>query len=471
MHIDLGIFMKVLGIYKHLSTYELSVVDFNKKKLRQEALFSGLSLTDLEEKVSEFQKKGFLFRISPLDSHQILLKNLTIPLKNSAKVAKVLPFQLDSQIPYPISSASYHTIQKKMTGQTEVQAYLTETKSLKNHLELLPTEFVTALPKAIINVAKKIYQFDSFVALYLGKTLTTAVQVNEGMVSDFVSIEHDLYQKDAKNKLIQEIDRALFYFNKKIEIEKIVFLGEVDFVETLLPDLMQKGLENYSFYPVPKSNEEKKALQNAASLGSCLEFVQSENPVEFCQKGFLHKNLKRKMTKESLTLTTALTLFLSSVYFFGNSLLKIQEKQIENKLISFASHYSHQHKKAVEKLLSDDVDFFQKLALAKKTFGKSQKNFQIYLKPQLVSNVLGLLSEAIKILNIEAFGSLDIEIQDFATISEPEKKAKAFVKTTWKQNDKEVKNLTEYLENKGAQKIKQTKLSEGEYEITFFTKL
>src|SRR3990167_7062696 len=63
---------------------------------------------------------SFDYLITTLDSSQLIIKEIRTPLQEYQQIKKILPFELEAQVPFPLTDAAYDFIMVPGNGQEHV---------------------------------------------------------------------------------------------------------------------------------------------------------------------------------------------------------------------------------------------------------------------------------------------------------------------------------------------------------------
>ena len=141
--------------------------------------------SDVKQLYSTGDEKS-LITAGGLETPEVLLRHLTLPLTNPLKIRSALPFQLESLLPYPPEEAIVVPIAEKRSGkQTSISFFATNHSQISNHLEKiadrsLEPDVVSCVPAALHAWAQFAYpETPSLVLLEFGWGKSTIVCIRE----------------------------------------------------------------------------------------------------------------------------------------------------------------------------------------------------------------------------------------------------------------------------------------------------
>ncbi len=234
--------------------------------------------------------------ISGISSSDTFIRKLHIPLKEQRKILEILPFQLESLIPFsteaPVICPLFKPLSKQMTAVT-VLAISEETltshlKALKE-LDIAP-DTVSCAPTALMRFGnwklgnvKKILHFD----------------VREGKVSCVV------YEK--AEILLSQVLPDCEEGNLSNELEKLsIFLKQKGVIDDTTPWLLTGEVHYTQFFDAIFSGEkleiDEQQAAFAAAIGLALDaLAEDSSSVQFCQKKFIAPHTLQRRQKNLLT--------------------------------------------------------------------------------------------------------------------------------------------------------------------------
>src|SRR3990172_5447896 len=121
-----------------------------------------------------------LLTVGGLETSEVLLRHLTLPLINPLKIGAALPFQLESLLPYSPEEAIVVPIAEKRSGkQTSISFFAANRSQVSRHLEKmahfsLAPDVVSCAPAALHAWAQFAYpETPSLVLLEFGREKST----------------------------------------------------------------------------------------------------------------------------------------------------------------------------------------------------------------------------------------------------------------------------------------------------------
>ena len=133
-----------------------------------------------------------LLTVGGLETSEVLLRHLTLPLTNPLKIRAALPFQLESILPYPPEEAIVVPISEKRSGkQTSLSFFAINKSQISPHLEKatsfsLAPDVISCAPAALHAWAQFAYPETSSLALLefgRGKSTLVCLRENELQLS------------------------------------------------------------------------------------------------------------------------------------------------------------------------------------------------------------------------------------------------------------------------------------------------
>jgi type IV pilus assembly protein PilM len=211
LHVD-GDTLRVALLRRHNKTIEIEL-------LRSFPLADVKPLYMLESVLAE--KKVDL--VTGLDASEVLLRQIDFKLRMKRQILAVLPFQVETLIPYPLEEAILLPFFKRKDQETSVTLLSTTQNHLKRHLEFINTlevdpDFVSCAPAALFRTARFLYpEHPSLYLLHFG----THKSLFAVMVDGALALSHTLNM--GSQSLLEnpqafqnELDRQLAFAKKKL---------------------------------------------------------------------------------------------------------------------------------------------------------------------------------------------------------------------------------------------------------------
>lgn len=313
---------------------------------------------------------------SGLDTWDILVRELSLKLKTKRSILSILPFQLESLIPYPLEETILLPFFKKKDKETtEVKLFATLTNSLNRHFAELSQlgidpDVVSSTPSALGRTAKHLFpSVSSFFIYHLGAERSCAFFFVEGNLEFSHSssicwkqfaeaLEKDLPEETPEQReetfhsldpadlssfphleklllqLQREFDRLLYFLQKKEgtqEIQEVFLAGKTS---PLFEKFLKSALPSFS----GKICTWREASDFAIPLGLALDALLEDSlSVQFRQGNFASPKpaQKRKKLIANYLLSCAV---LTAVIGVGSLLcLKKKESALKNRLSIYRS--------------------------------------------------------------------------------------------------------------------------------------
>ncbi len=326
-----------IGIALEEKGFQVAILKKEKEEVAIESLHTFLYEQDhvkLFYNLSPFHTGKSVHLVSGLGSEDIFIRKLHLPLTDRGKILKILPFQLESLIPFtpeqPIVCAQLKCLGKQMTSVTIIA---TVQEKLLSHLRLLEQlniepDTVSCAPMALVRFAhwqfpheKKLLCFDcreSQISCSLVEEgeliLSQTLKMQKGVAEQFLLF---LTQKGVADEntpwLLTGEHEAI------LEIGK-VFLGK------------QLCITNPTYGPF--------ALPIGLGLDAC---AQDGNSLQFCQKQLLQPHTIKKRKKGAILYAIACLSAALLMSVLGSFSLKQKENVLREKLLTYLPQAKNIH--------------------------------------------------------------------------------------------------------------------------------
>lgn len=175
-----------------------------------------LYINDSKQSLKDLLQKNLV--VTPLNTNEVLIRQLEIKLKKEKDIDAVLNFQTEPLLPYSIENA---IIDRIKIGPTTEGTLLTVAASRKDHLTKhlehwhslqIEPEVISCIPAALISFVSVFAPSENpqFI-LHLGCISTTCVLVRDGKLIAAQSLQKGLNQlKEAFSKDLQTEDQQMF---------------------------------------------------------------------------------------------------------------------------------------------------------------------------------------------------------------------------------------------------------------------
>lgn len=480
--------MQLLGLHLEKKILTLALVRVEKKQFQVKNL-QIISLEDLQEVQLLLASllDATTWIISTLETKQVLLRSLEMTFKTRRAFLKVLPFQLDQLIPYPLEEGiviplfekrsflqkpspstvtllslhektykehllfyqKYHINPDWMGYAPQglcrfVCHYTKETTAVIMHMGQDATHIVVMLDGRLFHALQIDLGKEHFTrALQLDRSLLTKVEVDqffEEITPENISQETFPALFDLVKKFSYELDRCFYFFMQKPSLEgldRVVLLKEAVFLKRFVKVLEKtlgssicfvetEGLHALMPYALPIG----LAIDGFSKDG---EKAQFKKPHEMTSR--VKKCLIEKMGKY------ALACLVCSVFAFFSSqlILKVKEnslhKQISCLVTSYAEELPTTSKNKQEKLI------VVRLKQLEKHLSKIKKPYGYYLTPTPVTSFLEKLTQDRRFKEGLQLEELEYTLESYPTLEHPEAPYKICVRcviSSLKQNLAEV---------------------------------
>lgn len=331
--------MYALGL--HLDGYLLKTALLKREK--HEIKVELVRTFDLQEVEASFSllssiladKKVVL--ATGLDAWEVILRELELKLKTKREILSVLPFQFESQIPYPLEEAILapflHPIGKEAT---EVSLLATKKEHVQNHLQRMAVQgidpdWVSAMPTGLWRYGCSYLTEETSALFYMGmekscclcyqgKKLLLSQTVNFGLQGileacksdapqenfeelDLCALDPNRYPRlsESLERFRREWERLLAFLDKKGIAKKFAFIGNIPFsLRRFLEqgEHLEKG--DHPSYAVP--------------IGYALDALfQDEYSVQLRQQAFASpRHFEKRMKSLGLCLAALCILFVTA---------------------------------------------------------------------------------------------------------------------------------------------------------------
>lgn len=365
------------------------------------------------QEVSYEQLKGILSKeanvIVSLPSKEILIKNLSLPLKGEKEIAQAFDFQVEPILPYPIEKCitQYIKIEEKEHGCT-LSVFSVKKEALARLLEhceknlSLEPDVVSAPALAIASLASLMPPIeDPFFFVHIGQEEGVCVLIEKGKL---ITARHFEKEKTELEKAFLAISRA--YKNKKIE--SYFLICEDKIWETTMQEITGKAPLCPSFPTLPLSEE--KLRKYGLAIGLALSGAL--NGPNFRQKEFRRKLSWKRLKKPLITQFVLISSLFLSLFFLEKECLERKKDQVIQKYISLFGEEGA--------ALTTLPQLEEKLLLLEKKYEQTPNLFPLAPQIPKVSDVISYLSMQLpSSIKIEDFRYRLVKRPEFDKPSEP----------------------------------------------------
>ena len=305
--------------------------------------------------------------VSGLDSDEIILRKLTLKLRNRFAIRKVLPFQAESLLPYALEETILLPFFKRKASDTDVLLIASTKTHLQNHLNKLQAfhidpDSVSCLPAAIHRFVRHFFpEYSELFFLHVGEEKSFCGLIMEGMLQQIYA-----FSSADPLHMQKELDRAFAFLKKRAPstIDRLLVTGK---------PLSTAEQSSWGLALIDKPGFPQRFLEHAIPIGLALEGLsQDEHAVEFRQKECKKRTLAYYFSCGLLALISAIG---------GSLLVKYEERKLEERLL--ALHL-------IKDEMPTNVD--EAVTLCENALSNEKKPYPIVSNVPKVSDLLAWLS-------------------------------------------------------------------------------
>lgn len=403
--------MHKIGLHLNDSFVKLAKLCRNKNKIVIEQLKTEFISENTAVKPLYFSKEENTHLISGLDAIEVLFRELELPTHEKRKILKLLPFQIESQLPYSLEEAiiglQLSLDPKEKKGKASL--FSVRAPSLEAHIERhlkngFQLDQVSCVPAALYRFVEFFFpDISQAILLHVEEQTSVALYLENKRIifsHTFPIGGNRLSSQETLPQAQKELDRIFAFLEKKIPESCSTLIMSGDFYKhPTLQNLISSNLPSFlQLHPFPSSPpHDPLTLQSyAIPIGFALEgLLQDGKSFSFCQGPFSTPFMNEKKKKKFLSFAVGALALASTVFFMGNIYLEQKKHQLI-KGFSFISPEAHSSIHTIE-------DLEKKLSSLETQEQKEKKNYSIVLP---VANV----SETLAFLNSHPAFSKDIEI-------------------------------------------------------------
>src|SRR5579862_430434 len=351
-----------------------------------------------------------------LESHEVVFRSISLPLKSASKVLDALPFQLEALLPFSMDQAIVCPFLKAKDSQcTSVSFIATSKDLLKKHLsECVAIDFhpdvVTCTPIALFRLSRWLYpEQKNLLFFHFDEHITHCIVIQEGrlVLSQSMRLGKSEWKNapsSFKERLANELERMAIFMKEKIPIAENTpwaLVGEITSCEE------STALWKKIFSDAQLSVAEESVHTHALSIGFALDALANDaQRVQFLQREFLPRHHLQARKKRGL-LYAAACLALSVIIGLSSTIaLQKKTKDLSSKLQSYFP--SAQNKKT---FALSEID--EALAKSETSLLKAKNGFPFFLTIPKVSEVLAWLSTHPAFTAADGLPKEGIEIKAF----------------------------------------------------------
>ncbi len=329
----------------HLDGNELKRVLIQKDKnnfkiLKKETLSSNVKPLDITPKNSSYTL------VTGIDSWNLFLREFSFTLRFKRQILSILPFQIESQFPYPQNELILSPIFYKNGANTTVSLFAVTQEQLKQHLHYFQhlkfdPDLVSSTPHALLRYATHFFKdYPSTIVYHLGQEKSSYIVISEGKIL-LSQTENFGASSTSLESFEKDLERVCSYIRKKCpSIQKLILTGES---YDHLPFLAKVFSSHFTLL----ESKEKYALP----IGLCLDALkQDQKSLQLRTGPFI---AARRATKRKARIKTYL-IAAACLFLFtcigGQYCLKKKEKEA---LAEFSAIFPIAKERSLEDALAD----------------------------------------------------------------------------------------------------------------------
>ncbi|MES2199683.1 MAG: hypothetical protein V4489_05910 [Chlamydiota bacterium] len=392
--------MYKIGIELNEPFIKLAKLSQKKKTITIDLLSTTGLLDDTNVKplyLSSLQPESL---VSGLDAIEVLFREIELPTREKRKILKLLPFQIESQLPYSLEEAviglQLFLDPKEKKGKASI--FSVRGPSLEAHIERhtqqgLELGQVSCIPAALCRFFHFFFpNMPQAILLHVGEQTSVAIYLEAGRIvfSHTFPIGVDRFSsQETLPQAEKELDRIFAFLEKKTpdSCSSLIITGDFSKLPGFSEFLVSKLPPSLQIQPFPLYEPYDTAILQsyAISIGLALEgLLQDEKSFSFCQGPFSTGFMKEKKKKKFLSFATAALALACTVFIMGNIYLE----QRKHQLIKGFSFILPKERKAIHNI----EDLEKELSFLEAKEHKDQKNYSIAPSVANVSETLAFLS-------------------------------------------------------------------------------
>lgn len=383
-----------------------------------------------------------------LDSRDLLIRSLSLPLKKDKDIDAALPFQAETLLPYPIEQAllGWNKIEQR-DENTEILFFSAKKDSLQKHLE--QWQSLEIEPEIVASESIALARFLTFYSsvtepcfvIHINEGNITCALVRQGNVlaahslSEGISIEAD----QGANRTQLSITKMIYSLSKELKGNPIE-LGLITGEGASLKPLVESIYDQLKLHPpeaVPSDHSTEELLRFAVPIGLALNALELR-PINFRQQELTFPD-PWKHIKAPLICYYALILALSIIfYLFGQFYLQKQENQLKQQYVdillemdksydSFEKTFLAKNPLAREKSQGELVpisdltrnDLIERVNFLQNELNSSPDSFPLFANIPRVSDVLAWLSTHPQAVGENQEGRIQIDHLSYQMVKRP----------------------------------------------------
>ncbi len=476
--------MQFLGLHLEKKILTLALVQVEKKQFQLKKL-QVVSLDNLQE--VQLLLASLLgdttWIISTLETKQVLLRSLEMTFKTRRAFLKVLPFQLDQLIPYPLEEGIVIPLfEKRSFIQRSIPSTVTllslHEKTYKEHLLFyqnyhIDPDWIGYGPQGLCRFVCHYTKETTAAILHMGQEATYLVVMLEGGLLHALQIdlgkEHfmkalqldqnfltkvevdQFFEKNTQENISQELFPSLFDLIKKFSCEldrcfyflmqkplleglnKVVLLKEFNFLKQFIK-VLEKTVG--SSIDVVENEGLQALMPYALPIGLAIDaFSKDGKKVQFKKPHEITSHVKKHLIKKMGKYGLACLICSILAFFSSQLILKVKESSLHKQISYLLENYAEELPITSKNKQEESV--VVRLKQAEKYLSKIKKPYGYYLTPTSVTSFLEKLTQDRRFKEGLQLEELEYTLDSYPNLEHPEAPYKICVRcvvSSLKQN-------------------------------------
>ncbi len=403
---------RILGISKEEEGLKVAYVTKHKGKITVDSCecmaFSAKENVRLRDEHTEL--------VTGLESHEVVVRSLCLPLKAKRKIFAALPFQLEALLPFSSDQAITCPFLKAVDQKsTRISLIATSKERLKEHLNAFASwdispDIVTCAQIALLRFAQWLYpQQKELLLFHCTKQRIQCILIQEGEL---------VLSQSIKSDASSELERLSVFLKEKahlVDNTPWILLGESSLNALWIQTFGDCRL------PLPLVLAEEKLHSHCLAIGFALDALFSDaRSVQLRQEEFTPPHHLRLRKKRALLYATSCLIFTAILGISTMLIAHKKTKALSDKLLFYFPSNEKQHILSISEIEDS-------LLKSEQFLKKHQKNaFPFFLTVPKVSDVLSWLSTHPSFVTAEGGPKEGIDIKSmryqllkFPTLDDP----------------------------------------------------
>lgn len=298
--------------------------------------------------------------VSGLSAADVLIRELTVKVREKSKILKLIPFQIESELPFSAEEAvvSLQIFPKKEEKSSIVSLFTVKKTSLSSHIDLwknlnLEPDEVSCVPTALWRFSSHFFpKITQALHLHIGEKVSSAVcffdkriLFSHSFSFGFESLVSELEEEALSSSVQRELDRIFSFLLKKMDeqvkspIENIILTGNLspfpklkEQIASFLPSTM-KFVDDPQQDPYDATTLKTYAIAIGLAIDSA---ISDSHSIEFREKAFPSIRKRKKKIKAFISLASAIAA-ITIASLLGQSLYTRQQTKNLVKAFSFCA--------------------------------------------------------------------------------------------------------------------------------------